>query len=138
MNRVFHRVSRQEHAMTPDPRPPRDDYDGDERREHERHATDASAQLSLLGHTVDGTLRDIGAGGVCFVTADAHIQVTPGNFVEIAFECLLGGERSRLQKSVRVMWQAEEEGDGEAVRAFGLEFEEVMALEGFAPIGAER
>lgn len=101
-----------------------------ERRAHPRLPTTAGAELTLQGRTVEGELRDVGAGGVCFTTLDTHLIVAGGNFVRIAFDCEIEGRPERLERSVRVL-RVDNQPFGDAtVQVLGLQFEELLAMEG--------
>ena len=101
-----------------------------ERPVHPRPDVDRGAPLTLPGRTVEGRLENVGAGGVCFVTGDTALIVAGGNFVRVAFDCERNGEPERLERAVRVLRAAREERDGAAVQVLGLQFEELLRLEG--------
>ena len=78
-----------------------------------------------MGRTVDGSLRDIGSGGVCFTTTDPELRVAPGNFVIVSFECVRNGVELTIDRAVRVVHVQ----DSSEFRVFGLQFEEPLALD---------
>ena len=103
-----------------------------ERRAHVRTPSNASAELTLIGRTVEGELRDVGAGGVCFTTTDPHLVVAGGNFVRIAFDCERAGRPDRLERSVRVL-RVDSQADGDATtQVIGLQFEELLKVDGIS------
>ncbi len=91
------------------------------------------ARLTLVGLTIDGRLEDVGAGGARFSTQDTHLQVEPGNFVHIAFDCKQAGVDTTIDRAERVTWVlpvgALPSDDGSVPkRVVGLEFDELVAL----------
>lgn len=95
-----------------------------ERRRHERRPVDVAARMELQGYIADGTLIDIGAGGLRFRTDDTNLIVQAGNYVFVHFDVERDGVPESLRRPVRIQWTSQ---DGDS-REFGMKFDELLAL----------
>src|SRR5204863_7560466 len=100
------------------------------RRIHSRRKASVAARLTRQVDSVDGTIENIGEGGVFFATEDLELQVEEGSEVVLGFRCRQHGTDTTIQRAGCVL-RTERYFDGESVvRAFAIKFDEVMSLDG--------
>ena len=102
------------------------------RRIHSRHTARIAARLSHADNTADGTIDNIGEGGVFFATEDLELCADEGAPVVISFACMLAGKQSQIERTGTVL-RAERYFDGTGVvRAFAIKFDEALSLDDVA------
>jgi PilZ domain-containing protein len=87
------------------------------------------ARLSRHEDSVEGTVENIGAGGVFFSTEDLEFPVEEGSEVVLTLRIRRDGDETVWQRTGCVL-RTERYFDGTAVvRAFAVKFDEVVALD---------
>lgn len=99
------------------------------RRIHSRHAVHLPARLAHGKDAVDGTVENVGAGGVFFSTQNLEIDVDEGAHAIVSFYCVREGTPVLLELPGTIL-RCERYFDGEAVvRAFAMKFDELLSLD---------
>jgi hypothetical protein len=100
------------------------------RRIHSRRSVRLPARLTHRADAVDGTIENIGEGGVFFATHNLEIDVEEGAAGIVSFRCFRQGVPETVERSGTIL-RAERYFDGEAVvRAFALKFDSLLQLDG--------
>lgn len=99
------------------------------RRIHTRRKARIQARLSTGPDAVEGTIENIGEGGVFFATEDLELNVEEGSDVVVSFRCTKAGAAAALERKGCVL-RMERYFDGVAVvRAFAIKFDDLMAVD---------
>jgi hypothetical protein len=99
------------------------------RRIHSRRSARFPARLSHGSDAVEGTVENIGEGGVFFATHNLEIDVDEGAPGRVSFHCKRGGQPQELVCAGTIL-RTERYFDGEAVvRAFAFKFDELLPLD---------
>lgn len=100
------------------------------RRTHGRRSVRVRAQIASGADVVDGTIENIGEGGVFFATQILDADLDEGSTTTLSFRCLRGGEEELVERAATIL-RAERYFDGEVVvRAFAMRFDRPFVLDG--------
>ena len=102
----------------------------DNRRTHSRRGASIEARLSHDSESVEGTVENIGEGGVFFATTNLELCVDEGSAVSISFVVAKDGSSVTIERTGSIL-RAERYFDGAGVvRAFAIKFDELISLDG--------
>ena len=102
----------------------------DNRRTHSRRVASIDARLSHESESVEGTVENVGEGGVFFATTNLELSVDEGSPVTISFVCSKDGAPVTIERTGSIL-RAERYFDGAGVvRAFAIKFDELISLSG--------
>lgn len=100
------------------------------RRIHSRRSASLPGRLAHGSDAVDGTIENIGEGGIFFATHNLEIDVDEGAAAVISFRWVRSGTAETVERTGTIL-RTERYFDGEAVvRAFAMKFDELLALDG--------
>ena len=102
------------------------------RRIHSRRSVRLVARLSHGSDAVEGTVENVGEGGIFFATHNLEIDVDEGATAVIAFTWIRKGATESVERTGTIL-RTERYFDGEAVvRAFAMKFDDLLSLDGIA------
>jgi hypothetical protein len=100
------------------------------RRTHGRRSVRIRAQLTSGTDMIEGTVENIGEGGVFFATQILDADLDDGATTALTFRCLRNGTEELVERTATIL-RAERYFDGEVVvRAFAMRFDRAFALDG--------
>jgi hypothetical protein len=100
------------------------------RRIHSRRSVHVPARLSHGTDAVEGTIENIGEGGIFFATHNLEIDVDEGAVGTISFRWVRNGTAESVERTGTIL-RTERYFDGEAVvRAFAMKFDELIPTDG--------
>ena len=100
------------------------------RRIHSRRSVRIPGRLSHGNDAVEGTIENVGEGGIFFATHNLEIDVDEGATAVISFRWSRNGTDEAVERTGTIL-RTERYFDGEAVvRAFAMKFDDLIALDG--------
>jgi hypothetical protein len=106
------------------------EVDAANRRIHSRHSVRLPARLSHGADAVEGTIENIGEGGVFFATQNLEIDVDEGAIGTISFRWVRNGTAEAVERTGSIL-RTERYFDGESVvRSFAMKFDATLAIDG--------
>ncbi len=100
------------------------------RRTHGRRSVRVRAQLAFGTDMIEGTIENIGEGGVFFATQILDADLDDGSTTTMLFRCLRNGVEEIVERTATIL-RAERYFDGEVVvRAFAMRFDQSFELGG--------
>ena len=106
------------------------DVDAANRRIHSRRSVRLPARLTHGADAVEGTIENIGEGGVFFATQNLEIDVDDGAIGTISFRWIRNGAAEAIERTGSIL-RSERYFDGEAVvRSFAMKFEDTLEIDG--------